>query len=122
MRCLDSRIAVYHLTHESLDLVMDRHWRYSVQYVEDWTKSGKTRDKIMKYAWHECIRTVRTFFKRRMYKLGEVGMAQMMMIVMYNAMIYLNAFFSTEREQQISDKYKEIRKECNGKESYTERL
>ncbi|NLG03647.1 MAG: glycosyltransferase [Clostridia bacterium] len=114
MNCKDEKVAVYHLTHERLDLIMDRHLRYSAQYVTDWEKNGKSREDIMRYAWHECVRVVFAYFKLGMFKLKKVGMAQCMMLLMYNAMIYLHAFFSKEQEEEIKAIYKEICDNCKG--------
>lgn len=114
MVCQDPKVAVYHLTHEKLSLVMDRHLRYSAQYVIDWEKNGKSRDEIMRYAWHECLRVVFAYFKLGMFKLKKVGLAQCMMLLMYNAMIYLNAFFSKEQEEEIEAVYQSIRDNCKG--------
>lgn len=110
--CENKQIAIYHLTHENLSLVMDRHWRYAVQYVADTIQNGKSREQVMKYAWHEMLRVIWTFFWKRMYKLGKTGLAQCMMLLMYNAMIYLNAYFSTEREKEIAMLYEDIRNQC----------
>lgn len=108
--CKNSECAIYHLTHPTLKHVMDRHWRYAVQYVEDYEKKeGKSRARIMKYAWHEMLRVVWRYFKRGVYKQKETGLAQCMMLLMYNAMIYLNAFFSKEQEIEIEKNYQHIK-------------
>lgn len=111
----DSRIAVYHLTHPTLDIIMDRHWRYAVQYVKDSAEHGRDRERVMRYSVNECIRLIYRYFKRGIYKSKEVGKAQLMMLIMYNCMIFLNAFFDKEMEQQIDNKYREIREMCSGK-------
>lgn len=111
----DSSIAVYHLTHPNLDIVMDRHWRYAVQYVNGAIERGRDRERVMRYSVNECIRLIYRYFKRGIYKSKEVGKAQLMMLIMYNCMIFLNAFFDKEMEQKIDNKYREIREMCSGK-------
>ncbi|MDR2547754.1 MAG: hypothetical protein LBC96_09685 [Lachnospiraceae bacterium] len=108
----DPRIAVYHLTHPNLDLVMDRTWRYAVQYIEDAGRRGRGRERVMRYAVNECIRTVFRYFRRRLWKSKETGKAQLMMLIMYNCMIFLNAFFSKEKEAEINEIYRGIIDEC----------
>ena len=115
LQCKDSNIAVYHLTHPTLELIMDRHWRYSVKYVKDSELHGRNRERVMRYSVNECIRLIYRYFKRGIYKSKEVGKAQLMMLIMYNCMIFLNAFFDKEMEQQIDNKYREIREMCSGK-------
>lgn len=115
LMCEDG-IGIYHLTHANLATIMDRHWRYSVQYVEDYIKKGKTRKDIMKYSIKESIKMCLKFFVRRIYKSGWEGVSQCMMLVMYNAMIYLNAYFSEENEQKISEKYQQIKEMCKMEE------
>ena len=112
----NTQVAVYHLTHPSLNIVMDRHWRYAVQYVKDSKKHGRNRERIMRYAIHECIRLVYRYFRRAIYKSKDVGKAQLMMLIMYNCMIYLNAFFDEDTEQSIKQKYNDIWEMCNGKQ------
>ncbi|ODR36034.1 glycosyltransferase [Eisenbergiella tayi] len=107
-------VGIYHLTHAKLSLIMDRHWRYAVQYVEDYTKEGKTRKEIMKYAVKESLKMYIQLLTRRIYKNKWEGLSQCMMLVMYNAMIYLNAYFSEEKEKEICDKYTDIRNICRG--------
>lgn len=114
LRCKDSNIAVYHLTHPTLELIMDRHWRYAVKYVKDSELHGRNRERVMRYSVNECIRLIYRYFKRGIYKSKEVGKAQLMMLIMYNCMIYLNAYFNKETEQQIEEKYREIREMCSG--------
>ena len=115
LKCKDPNVAVYHLTHPTLDIIMDRHWRYAVQYVKDSAAHGRGRERVMRYSVNECIRLVYRYFKRGIYKSKEVGKAQLMMLIMYNCMIFLNAFFDKEMEQQIDNKYREIREMCRGK-------
>ena len=110
--CKDQTIAIYHLTHPDLPLIMDRHWRYAVQYVIDSEKHGRDRKRVMRYSIHECIRLVGRYFKNRIYKSGETGKAQLMMLLMYNCMIYLNAFFDNDREQKIKETYVKIARMC----------
>lgn len=114
MKCLDSKIAIYHLTHPNLDLIMDRHWRYAVQYVDDAKKRGRNKGKILKYAVHECMRLLYRYFRQGIYRKKETGKAQLMMLIMYNCMIYLNAFFDKEKVEEIEEIYREIREECRG--------
>lgn len=114
MQCADRKIAIYHLTHPNLEMVMDRHWRYAVQYVEDSLREGKSRENIMKYSLKECIRLIIKFFKKKIFKTRTEGVAQLAMLIMYNCMIYLNAFFSKEKELEILQVYNNIIDECKG--------
>lgn len=115
IRSKDEKVAIYHLTHSKLDLVMDRHWRYAVQYVIDGEKlQGRTRKRMMKYAIKEMFLTCLTYIKKRMFKLKWDGAAQCIMIIMYNAMIFLNAYFDEEKEKEIDEKYIQIVNECEG--------
>lgn len=115
LQCKDSNIAVYHLTHPTLDLIMDRHWRYAVKYVKDSALHGRDRERVMRYSFNECIRLVYRYFRRGIYKSKEVGKAQLMMLIMYNCMIYLNAYFDKDMEKQIADEYQRIKDMCIGK-------
>lgn len=116
IECKNKKVAVYHLTHPNLEMVMDRHWRYAVQYVEDSVQKGKERVTIRKYAVKECVRLVIKYLKKRIYKTNPEGTAQLMMLIMYNCMIYLNAFFDEAREKDIQCKYEKIIEECRGQE------
>ena len=107
-----AEVAIYHLTHPNLEHVMDRHIRYAAQYVEDYENNGKSREQIMKYAWHETVRTIFRFFRKRAYRLRWDGLAQCMMLIMYNTMIYLNAYFSSEKEDEIKHTYQEVINMC----------
>jgi hypothetical protein len=93
---------------------MDRHWRYAVQYVEDAAERGRGRERVMRYAINECIRTVFRYFRRGIFKSKETGKAQLMTLIMYNCLIYLNAFFSKEKEVEIQEIYQQIMDECRG--------
>lgn len=115
LQCKNRSVAVYHLTHENLNIVMERHWRYAIQYVEGMEKSGKNREAVMRYSWHEILRMIFSFFRHRSYRLKWTGGAQLMMLVMYNAMIYLNAYFDEEEEKKITRIYKEIVDKCKDK-------
>lgn len=110
--CREPEVAVYHLTHENLELVLERHTRYAKQYVQDQKESGKSKEAIMKYSWHEMVRTILFFFRHRVFKMKWTGLAQCMTLLMYNAMIYLNAFFDDEQETEIKGLYDEIGEKC----------
>lgn len=114
MECEDKKIAIYHLTHPNLEMVMDRHWRYAIQYVEDSQREGKSRKQIMQYSVKECIRLVLRYFKEGIFKTKPEGLCQLMMLIMYNCMIYLNAFFDKDREKEIAKVYNKIIDECKG--------
>ena len=116
----NNEIAIYHLTHAKLETIMDRHLRYAVQYVTDYEKKGKSRKDIMKYAIKENVKMCCHFFTHGIFTKKWEGISQCMMLVMYNSMIYLNAFFDENEEEKIAKKYSEITKKCRGNENASE--
>lgn len=102
----DKRIAVYHLTHENHDIIMERILRYAVAETE--TFQGD-RQASLKYAWKELKRQIYYYFRRGTFTLGDEGKAQLCMLLIYRASRYLNAYFDAQKEKEIKDRYDEIR-------------
>lgn len=101
----DHDIAVYHLTHESLEMIMERHLRYAAVEAD----GVPSREEGLKMTWKELIRQVYIFFRLRTYKLGEIGKAQLCMLLVYRAAKYLHVFFDQEQEEAIIKSYDDIR-------------
>lgn len=99
------QIAVYHLTHENLELILERHLRYAK--VE--ATCFATREEGLQKTWRELLRQVYLYFKLKTYKLGEKGKAQLCMLLLYRAAKYLNVYFSKEKEAEIKQIYDDIR-------------
>lgn len=102
----DRQIAVYHLTHENLELIMERHLRYAAVEATCYT----SREEGLKKAWRELLRQVYYYFKLKTYKLGERGKAQLSMLLLYRSAKYLNVYFDQDTESEIKQIYNEIRR------------
>lgn len=102
----DHSIAVYHLTHENLQLIIERHLRYA----KDEAAYYLNRKEGLKVAWHELLRQVYRYFKLKTYKLGEKGKAQLCMLLLYRSAKYLDIYFDKEKEDEIAEIYNKIRK------------
>ena len=84
LKCNNPKVAIYHLTHSNLLLIMDRHWRYAKQYVIDAGREGRDRKQVMGYAVRECIRLVFRYWRQGIYRTKPEGLTQLMMLIMYN--------------------------------------
>lgn len=105
MRDENHQIAVYHLTHENLELILERHLRYAKAESICFT----SREEGLKKTWWELLRQVYYYFKMKTYKLGEKGKAQLCMLLLYRSARYLNVYFSKEKEAEIKAIYDDIR-------------
>ena len=101
-------IAIYHLTHENLDMVMERHLRYA-KIEADADKKNGTRAEYLKRSWHSILRVIKNYIRLRTYKLGDEGKAQLAMLLMYRSANYLHLYFSEDKEKEIHDTYDKIR-------------
>lgn len=101
----NKQIAVYHLTHENLELILERHLRYA----EEEAGCFATREEGLQKTWKELLRQIYYYFKMGTYKLGERGKAQLCMLLLYRAAKYLNVYFSKEKEAEIKAIYDDIR-------------
>lgn len=113
MADLDHKIAIYHLTHENLELILERHLRYA----KDEAASYISRQDGLRQTWKDLIRQVYHYLKFRTFKLGEKGKAQLCMLLIYRSAKYLNVYFSEKKEREISKVYdrirEELKKECD---------
>ena len=105
MRLDDKKIAVYHLTHENLDIIMERHLRYAKTESEYFSD----RESGLKETWKDILRQVYRYFKIGTYKLKEQGKAQLCMLLIYRCAKYLNVYFDDKKEKEIKEFYDEIR-------------
>lgn len=103
------KIAIYHLTHENLELVMERHLRYAKTEAES-DKLGMQRHDYLKKSWRKVWGVVYRYFKLGTFKLGVDGKAQFCMLMLYRCANYLDLYFSQEKEREIKGIYDEIRK------------
>lgn len=102
----DYQVAIYHLTHENLEIILERHLRYAKEESTYFV----SREEGLQKTWRELLRQVYYYFKLRTYKLGEKGKAQLCMLLLYRAAKYLNVYFDDEKEAEITAVYDEIRK------------
>lgn len=102
---LGQEIAIYHLTHEKLEIILERHLRYAK--VE--ACSFSTREEGLHRTWKDVWRQIYLFFKLKSYKLGEQGKAQLCMLLLYRAAKYLNVYFDKDKEAEIEKIYDSIR-------------
>lgn len=105
MKNLSHEIAVYHLTHENLEMILERHLRYA--RIE--ACSFATREEGLYRTWRDILRQVYLFFKQKSYKLGEQGKAQLCMLLLYRTAKYLNVYFDKDKEAEIKKVYDSIR-------------
>lgn len=102
-------VAFYHLTHENLEMVMERHLRYA--RVEAETDMARMeRSEYLYKSWRSVLRVVKNYLRLRTYKLGDKGKAQLCMLLMYRCANYLNLYFSKEEENNIKQTYDKIRR------------
>lgn len=104
-------IAVYHLTHQNLSLIMERHLRYAKVEAETDQKKG-TRKEYLDKSWKSIIRMMYYYVRCGIWRLKEVGRAQICMLLLYRCANYLNLYMNTEEEANILKKYAEIREKC----------
>lgn len=104
----DKNIAIYHLTHENLDMVMERHLRYA-RLEADIDRTNGSRKEYLKRSWHSILRVIKNYVCLRTYKLGDEGKAQLAMLLMYRSANYLHLYFSDDKEKEIHDVYEKIR-------------
>ncbi len=105
----DPKVAIYHLTHENLEMVMERHLRYArVEAQADRTKG--TREEYLERSWRSILRVVVNYIRKKTYKLGDDGKAQLSMLLMYRCANYLNLYFSKEKENEIHEVYEAFRR------------
>ncbi len=102
----DRQIAVYHLTHENHDIIMEHILRYARAETETFQGDRKAS---LKYAWKELKKQVYCYFRKGTFTLGDKGKAQLCMLLIYRASRYLNAYFDENKEKEIKDRYDEIR-------------
>lgn len=105
----DKNIAIYHLTHETLELVMERHLRYA-RVEADADRKKCSRDEYLNRSWRSVLRVVKNYIKLGTYKLGNKGKAQLCMLLMYRCANYLHLYFDKKEEEFIHDTYNRIRK------------
>lgn len=104
----DPKVAIYHLTHENLEMVMERHLRYArVEAVAD-HKIG-TREEYLERSWRSVLRVVKNYIKLRTFKLGNKGRAQLCMLLMYRCANFLNLYLDADEEKNIHEIYEKIR-------------
>ena len=58
----DPSIAIYHLTHENLDIVMERHLRYARVEANDDRENG-SRKEYLNRSWRSILRVVRNYIR-----------------------------------------------------------
>ena len=102
------KAAIYHLTHENLEMVMERHLRYA-RVEAEYDLQTKDRKTYLDKSWRSVLRVPYTYFKLRTYKLKDAGKAQFCMLMLYRCANFLNLYFSKEKEKEIKDIYDGIR-------------
>lgn len=105
----DKRIAIYHLTHENLELVLERHLRYARIEAET-ARIQEDKQECLRKSWRSVLRVVKNYIKLRTYKLGDKGKAQLCMLLLYRCANYLNIYLDSEEEAKIKEIYDQIRK------------
>lgn len=107
----DNRVAVYHLTHPNLELILERHIRYA-KVEGEWSVEHYGKKQALKKSWHSVLRVFLNYVKLRTYKLGIAGTAQLCTLLIYRCTNYLSIYMDEDKEKEIAEKYKEIREFC----------
>ena len=111
----DKKIAVYHLTHETLDNIMERHIRYAKNIAVTRWNSGRTKERELRSCTIAVIRHVLDYVKLGIFKKKWDGLAQFFMLLMYYSMIYLFTYFDEKKSAEIIEQYDELRESLLGK-------
>lgn len=104
----DPKIAIYHLTHENLELILERHLRYARIEAEAGRKQGNRKENLDR-SWRAVLRQVKEYIKCGTYKLGDKGRAQLCMLLIYRCANYLNLYMDENEERAIKETYDKIR-------------
>lgn len=112
----DKKIGIYHLTHENLDIIMERHTRYAKNIATNRLKSGRTKERELRSCTVAVVRHVLDYFKLGVFKKKWDGLAQFFMLLMYYSMIYLFTYFDEDKSKQIMNQYKELAESLIGRE------
>ena len=102
----DRKYAMYHLTHESFEIIMERHIRYACIEAKD---AVGRRNEYLDYSWKQILKTAINYFRRGTFQLRERGKAQLSMLLIYRCTNYLRAYMSVEKEREIELEYERIR-------------
>lgn len=103
-------IAIYHLTHENLEMILERHLRYAKVEAKE-SRAKYSKEECLKASWSSILRQVKKYFELRTYKLKEKGKAQLCMLLLYRCAKYLYLYFDKEEEKQIRETYEKIRRD-----------
>lgn len=104
----DRKVAIYHFTHENLDIIMERHTRYAKNIAANRQKSGRSKERELRSCTVSVIRHVLDYFKLGVFKKKWDGLAQFFMLLMYYSMIYLFTYFDEDKTKEIMQQYKEL--------------
>lgn len=77
----DRKVAIHHLSHESIDMYYDRQLRYSKEEI----KKGKTYKQCVK----ELFRELYIGIRKKFWKIGPKGFGLVLMMINYRILIYL---------------------------------
>lgn len=102
-------IAIYHFTHENIEMVMDRHFRYAQTVAQNRKKSGRSKERELRSCRNEVLRHTFDYFRKGIYKKKWDGMAQYFMLLMYYSMIYIYTYFDNLKEKEIVQQYSDMK-------------
>lgn len=116
LKVKDKKVGIYHLTHENLDIIMERHTRYAKNIAKNRLKSGRTKERELRSCAVSAVRHVLDYIKLGVFKKKWDGLAQFFMLMMYYSMIYLFTYFDEEKSKEIMNRYKELGESLIGKD------
>jgi len=97
---------MYHLTHETTDIMMDRHIRY-------WRGEAKnSEDESIKYSFYFILRAIKNvFFKKKTFLLGWKGV---MLGCAYISYFMMSFVYKWENKYSVAPKtYEDIKKQIH---------
>lgn len=116
LKVKDKKVGIYHLTHENLDIIMERHTRYAKNIAKTRLNSGRTKERELRSCTVAAVRHALDYIKLGVFKKKWDGLAQFFMLMMYYSMIYLFTYFDEEKSKEIMNRYKELGESLIGKE------
>lgn len=108
LRCRNEQIGIYHLTHENIDLIMDRHTRYAKVVAENRHNSGRKKERELRSCTVEALKLIKDYIIKGMFKLKWDGLAQFFMLMMYFSQCYLYTYFDNKKQKEIKELYASI--------------
>lgn len=111
LKCKNKDVAIYHLTHENIPIIIERHMRYAKTVAKNKHESGRSKERELRSCTVQAIRHVKEYFFKGIFHKGWDGLAQFFMLMMYYSMIYLFTYFDETKTKEIEKKYTKLYEE-----------